>query len=47
MVKIRLAGENGRRSLATLITPGQARDGPQMIPFYGTGTVATLRLRLR
>ncbi|MFD8979608.1 IS5 family transposase [Streptomyces sp. NPDC059564] len=30
--KIHLAGEGGRRPLAVLITPGQAGDGPQMIP---------------
>jgi len=30
--KIHLAGEGGLRPLALLITPGQGRDSPQMIP---------------
>ncbi|MFF8411225.1 IS5 family transposase [Streptomyces omiyaensis] len=30
--KIHLAGEGGRRPLAILVTPGQAGDGPQLIP---------------
>ncbi|MER6376285.1 IS5 family transposase [Streptomyces mirabilis] len=30
--KIHLVGEGGRRPLAVLITPGQAGDGPRMIP---------------